>query len=275
MGMHTKLPNLTDLPHDLKIVQTYARIQHAFPGSQTPAVVVVKAPNVEAPAIQHAYALFRQRALATHQFYAPFTVSVNPDHTVARIDFAIAGNGDNAASLAALHTLRDKVIPPIARTLPGVEVAVTGVTAGTYDFNHQMRSRLPVGVPLRAGARLHPAAAHVPVDRDRRHGGRAEPAVRRRRLRDPRRGLPVRLAVRRLRLPDERRDRELAAAVPVRRALRALDGLPRLHPEPRQGAARRQVPRPTMRSGSGSRGRPAPSRARRSSWSPSSGCSQP
>ena len=68
---------------------------------------------------------------------------MNPDRTVARIDFAIAGNGDNAASLAALHTLRDTVIPPIAGTLPGVEVAVTGVTAGTYDFNHQMRARLP------------------------------------------------------------------------------------------------------------------------------------
>jgi len=48
-----------------------------------------------------------------------------------------------AASVAALHTLRDTVIPPIARTLPDVEVAVTGVTAGTYDFNHQMRARLP------------------------------------------------------------------------------------------------------------------------------------
>jgi uncharacterized membrane protein YdfJ with MMPL/SSD domain len=141
--MHTKLPNLTDLPHDLGIVQTYARIQHAFPGSQTPAVVVVKARNVDSPAMQKAYDLFRQRALATHQFSAPFTINVNPDRTVARIDFAIAGNGDNAASVAALHTLRDKVIPPIAKTLPGVEVAVTGVTAGTYDFNQQMRSRLP------------------------------------------------------------------------------------------------------------------------------------
>ena len=70
-------------------------------------------------------------------------VTVNPDRTVARIDFAIAGNGDDAASVAALHTLRDTVIPPIAETLPDTEVAVTGVTAGTYDFNHQMRARLP------------------------------------------------------------------------------------------------------------------------------------
>jgi RND superfamily putative drug exporter len=143
VGMHTKLPNLTDLPHDLKIVRTYQRIQQAFPGSQTPAVVVVKAPNVRSPALLRAYDRFRASALATGRFSAPFTVNINPDRTVARIDFAIAGNGDNAASIAALHTLRDRVIPPIAKTLPGVEVAVTGVTAGTYDFNHQMRARLP------------------------------------------------------------------------------------------------------------------------------------
>jgi RND superfamily putative drug exporter len=143
LGMHTKLPNLTDLPHDLKIVRTYERIQHAFPGSQTPAVVVVSAPKVDTPQMQRAYDLFRQRALATGELYEPFTVQLNPDRTVARIDFAIAGNGDNAASVSALHTLRDTVIPPIARTLPDTEVAVTGVTAGTYDFNHQMAARLP------------------------------------------------------------------------------------------------------------------------------------
>jgi RND superfamily putative drug exporter len=142
-SMHTKLPNLTDLPHDLKIVRTYDRIQRAFPGSQTPASVVVEAPDVTTPQMSRAYELFRQRALATGELFAPFTVTVNPDHTVALINFAIAGNGDNAASVAALHTLRDTVIPPIAETLPDTEVAVTGVTAGTYDFNHQMRARLP------------------------------------------------------------------------------------------------------------------------------------
>jgi RND superfamily putative drug exporter len=142
-GMHTKLPNLTDLPHDLQIVRTYERIQTAFPGSQTPAVVVVKAPNVDTPRMRRAFSRFEARALATGQLFAPFTVVTNPARTVARIDFAIAGNGDDAASLAALHTLRDSVIPPIAKTLPNTEVAVTGVTAGTYDFNRQMRARLP------------------------------------------------------------------------------------------------------------------------------------
>jgi RND superfamily putative drug exporter len=143
LGMHTKLPNFTDFPKDMKIVRTYERIQAAFPGSQTPAQVVVRAPRVDTPQMLHAYDLFRQRALATGELYAPFTVNVNPERTVAQIDFAIAGNGDNTASVGALKTLRDTVIPPIASTLPNTEVAVTGVTAGTYDFNHQMRSRLP------------------------------------------------------------------------------------------------------------------------------------
>ena len=141
--LRTKLPNLTDLPHDLKIVRTYDRIQRAFPGSQTPAVVVVKAPDVTSPQMQHAYTLFKERALATGELFAPFTVTVNPARTVARIDFAIAGNGTNGASVAALRTLRDTVIPPIASKLPHTEAFVTGTTAGTSDFNHQMRARLP------------------------------------------------------------------------------------------------------------------------------------
>ena len=143
LHMQTKLPNLTDLPHDLQIVRTYERIQQAFPGSQTPAVVVVKAPNVESKKMQSAYDLFRRRALATGELFAPFSVAVNPDKTVARIDFAIAGNGTDAVSNRALQTLRDTVIPPIAATLPETQVAVTGVTAGTHDFNQQMRTRLP------------------------------------------------------------------------------------------------------------------------------------
>jgi uncharacterized membrane protein YdfJ with MMPL/SSD domain len=143
LSMHTKLPSFVDLPRDMKIVRTYDRIQAAFPGSQTPAVLVVKAPDVTSPQVQNAYKLFRERALATGELFPPFHVTVNRARTVARVDFAIAGNGDNARSIAALHTLRDTVIPPIASSLPNVETAVTGVTAGTYDFNAHMKSRLP------------------------------------------------------------------------------------------------------------------------------------
>jgi uncharacterized membrane protein YdfJ with MMPL/SSD domain len=143
LGMHTKLPSFTDLPHSLSIVSTYDRIQKAFPGSQTPAVMVVKGDNVTTPPYRRAYTQFKQRARATGLLYPPFHVAVSPDKTVARVDFSIAGSGDDRPSIAALDALRHDVIPPVANTLADVQVAVTGETAGTKDFNDQMKSRMP------------------------------------------------------------------------------------------------------------------------------------
>jgi RND superfamily putative drug exporter len=144
LTIHTKLPSFTDLPQDLAIVRTFERIQQAFPGSQTPAVLVVQADDVTTAEYERAYELFRERALATGELMAPFHVTVSPDKTVARVEFSIAGSGDDEPSLNALETLRETVIPPIAASLPGVETAVTGVTAGTNDFNEQMKARLPL-----------------------------------------------------------------------------------------------------------------------------------
>jgi RND superfamily putative drug exporter len=144
LSLHTKLPSFTDLPHSLKIVRTYDRMQAAFPGAQTPAELVVRADNVTTPAYTQAYQQFRDRALATGELYRPFHVFVSPDKTVARIEFSIAGTGDDKASLHALDTLRHDVIPPVAGSLPDAEYAVTGVTAGTHDFNERMKSRLPI-----------------------------------------------------------------------------------------------------------------------------------
>ena len=91
-----------------------------------------------------AYAEFKKRALATGQLFQPFHVFVSPDKTVARVDFAIAGNGGNDASFRALQTLRHDVIPPVAKTLPGATIAVTGDTAASYDFNQLMKQRAPI-----------------------------------------------------------------------------------------------------------------------------------
>jgi uncharacterized membrane protein YdfJ with MMPL/SSD domain len=143
LGMHTKLPSFTDLPHSLSIVSTYDRVQKAFPGSQTPAVMVVKGGDVTTPQYQRAYTQFKQRARETGLLFPPFHVEVSPDKSVARVDFSIAGSGDDKTSVQALNALRHDVIPPVAKTLPGVEVAVTGETAGTKDFNDQMKSRMP------------------------------------------------------------------------------------------------------------------------------------
>jgi putative drug exporter of the RND superfamily len=142
LNIHTKLLSFTDLPKSLAIVKTYDTIQKSFPGSQDPAHVVVKAPNVTTPQFAKAYAEFKRRALATGVIHQPIRVSVNPAKTVARVDFPLAGKGQDTKATHALEVLRTKVIPPVLATLPaGTQEAVTGDTAGTHDFNVTMKHR--------------------------------------------------------------------------------------------------------------------------------------
>ena len=143
LGMHTKLPSYVDLPHSLPIVRAYEHITEAFPGSQTPAEVVVQAPDVTAPVYERVYREAQTKALATGVLFQPFHVFVNPVKTVARIELSVVGSGDDATSYAALRTLRTDVIAPLLPKLPDATVAVTGQTAGTYDFNELMKSRAP------------------------------------------------------------------------------------------------------------------------------------
>src|SRR5919199_6697199 len=141
LGLHTKLLSFTDLPKSLSIVKTYDTIQASFPGSQDPAHLVVKADDVTTPQFANAYAEFKKRALATGVIHQPIRVSVNRAKTVARVDFPLAGKGQDATAIRALETLRTSVIPPVMATLPpGTQEAVTGDTASTQDFNKTMKT---------------------------------------------------------------------------------------------------------------------------------------
>ena len=144
LGMHTRLLSYTDLPRSLPVIKAYDDIQKAFPGAQTPAEVIVRAPSVRDPKVVAAGTELVRRALATPYFELPIRYSASADGTVGRIDLPLVGNGTDAASDRALHELRGKLIPQTLGKLAGVEVAVTGITAGTKDFNDQMKSRAPV-----------------------------------------------------------------------------------------------------------------------------------
>jgi RND superfamily putative drug exporter len=143
LTLHTQLPSFTDLPKSLPIVATYDRIQAAFPGSQVPAAVVLKADDVEAPAVRNAIAALKREALATGEMKEPISEVVNPARTAAVVSIPLVGDGDGPRSVAALQTLREDVIPDTLGRA-GVEAAVTGVTAGTHDFNDQMKAHAPL-----------------------------------------------------------------------------------------------------------------------------------
>jgi uncharacterized membrane protein YdfJ with MMPL/SSD domain len=143
LHMHTVIPGPDTFPQDLPAIQTYNRIQGAFPGTEIPANVVVKAANVNAPEVKAAITRMENEALATGQLYRPITIDVNQDATIANIAIAIDGGGTDEASVAALRTLREDVLPDTIGTLPGVEVGVTGFTASSTDFNDLMKSVAP------------------------------------------------------------------------------------------------------------------------------------
>jgi RND superfamily putative drug exporter len=145
LNLHTKQSSFTDLPKSLSIVKTYNTIQASFPGSQDPAHLVVRANDVTTPQFAKAYAEFKKRALATGVIQQPIRVAVNDAKTVARVDFPLAGEGQDATAVRALATLRTEVIPPVLATLPvETEQAVTGATAANVDFNKTMKSRAPI-----------------------------------------------------------------------------------------------------------------------------------
>jgi RND superfamily putative drug exporter len=144
LGMHTINPGVAGLPRSLPIMKTYDRIQAAFPGGPLPATVVVQADDVRAPAVQAGIADLRRTAAATKDFGKPVTVTTNPSHTLEKVDIPLAGDGTDARSEAALARLRDTVVPRTIGKVSGTDVGVTGLTAGSKDFNDVMKARLPI-----------------------------------------------------------------------------------------------------------------------------------
>jgi uncharacterized membrane protein YdfJ with MMPL/SSD domain len=138
------IPSPDTYPQSLPAVQTYKRMQAAFPGTALPANVVVKAPDVNAPAAQAAIQELEERALASGRMYQPITVDVNQDATVANITMPIEGTGTDAASDASLAALRDDIVPETVGALPNAESGVTGLTAQWTDATDEIKSKLPL-----------------------------------------------------------------------------------------------------------------------------------
>ena len=132
-NLQTRLPGFSDLPHGLRIVQTYRAMQSAFPGASSPATVVVEAPDVTTPRVQTEIAHLRSRALASGVAKAPIRTTINRAHTVETIDIPLVGDGQNAAAVHAVGVIRNLTSWP-----------VTGETAGDVDFTADMHSHIPI-----------------------------------------------------------------------------------------------------------------------------------
>ena len=137
LHMHTRDDGVGEAPQSLPVVKAYNRVTNAFGTTSAPAIVVVHAPNVDSSAVRSGIAGLR-RAVDR-----PVKLIRHADNTV-ELDVPLAGNGADAASLRALHTLRSQVIPSTIGAVPGVTVAVTGETAGNADFTSTIDHHMPL-----------------------------------------------------------------------------------------------------------------------------------
>jgi RND superfamily putative drug exporter len=141
IGMHTeKLRIEQQLPKNAALITTYRHITAAFPGGPDPALVVVKASDIQAPRVRQAIQSLRDAAKRDGEFGPPVHVQVHAAANVATISVPLAGNGSDATSRHALATLRQRLVPS---AFDGVaEARVGGTLAFSTDWNTQLRSSI-------------------------------------------------------------------------------------------------------------------------------------
>jgi uncharacterized membrane protein YdfJ with MMPL/SSD domain len=144
LHIHTADTGVEGLPRSIEAVQTYDRMQAAFPGEQFTADVVVEGRNLDRSEIQAAAQELREVARGSDQFHEPVTVAMSRDGQVAVLEVPLAGSGTDDTSMAALDTLRGETVPQVISPAvgSGEVVGVSGFTAGSADFNELMSERI-------------------------------------------------------------------------------------------------------------------------------------
>jgi len=144
LGMQTSLGGTEDFSRDLQVMQTYDRIQAAFPSEGSAEMVVVKADDVTSTAVVSAIDSLESKAAdRPGLFEGEASVEMSSDQTVALVTLPTTGTGTDDRSNRAVDALRDELVPSTLGELDGVEAYTTGEAAATGDFNDAMIGNLP------------------------------------------------------------------------------------------------------------------------------------
>ena len=144
LGMETSLGGNEDISRDLPVMQTYDRIQAAFPSEGSMEMVAVKADDVTSPEVVSAIDSLESKAQQRPDlFEGEATLDVSSDQTVVTVALPIAGTGTDELSNRAADTLRDELVPATLGKVDGVEAYTSGEASGTADFNEAMIGNLP------------------------------------------------------------------------------------------------------------------------------------
>ncbi|MEU0672855.1 MMPL family transporter [Streptomyces sp. NPDC006172] len=139
LGMKTQQLTLDqEFGDSLPIVQTYNRLNEAFPGGSEPAEVVVRAKDINAPEVKSALDEFRARAVSSGASRGPVEIKLHDQQNVAFVYVPLVGGSDLDEAGASLDKLRDEVRPATLGKVDGLDAPITGQVAGSEDFNDQL-----------------------------------------------------------------------------------------------------------------------------------------
>ncbi|KUN21992.1 hypothetical protein AQJ23_28460 [Streptomyces antibioticus] len=139
VGMKTQ--NLTldqEFGDSLPIVQTYDRVNTAFPGGSEPAEVIVKADNINSADVQNALADFKEQAVSSGASRGPVEIKLHAKQNLAFVYVPLVGGSDLDKAGASLEKLRDEVRPATLGKVDGLQAPISGQVAGSKDFNDQL-----------------------------------------------------------------------------------------------------------------------------------------
>ncbi len=144
VNMKTTFMSASDLPQDIPVMQTFNRIEAAFPFEDNQSAVVIKGENVKSEQMTKAIAELSKQALATGQMHKDIETEYSKDGTVAQVTIPMDGNGNDDASKEALSTLRNDIVPATVGNLSGYDANVAGTTAQNVDANAQLTKAVPI-----------------------------------------------------------------------------------------------------------------------------------
>ena len=142
--LHLASPSPETYPESLAAVQTYIRMQEAFPGTALPGQRGRQGARRECTGRAGGDSGAR-RACARERPHARADHGGRQSGCDGREHHgADGGNGEDAVSDASLAALRDDIVPATVGALPDAETGVTGLTANWTDSTDEIKSKLPL-----------------------------------------------------------------------------------------------------------------------------------
>lgn len=137
--------NVTSLPAGMEYRDAALLMQDKWPqGAVYKLEVVLQAGQVNRTELQAAIQKFNAAALQLKGLSGPAEVNTAPNGQVIKLAFTQAGRFDSQENKDLVGKVRSELVPAYFKTLPGVDVYVTGRTAVVMDMVNHYTEVLPL-----------------------------------------------------------------------------------------------------------------------------------